>query len=570
MDIKKWMVPKKVDATEEAASSSEPRPVAKRAAQQPLARSDKRSKAIAAVVVPAAPGSTEAAATAAAAAAAEAATTAAPSAEVPPQTPPLSRDFPVPGSWGGTGLTSLSESVVSDETDMEAADGTGTETLPASQAEHSYDFARAEPAAAATKEVTEQTGAAVLSPSFGDREHVASRGGDTSATTAHALAPAGAALASTAASASVGALPGGSSGETKAVEVATSAETMFLEGAENGFALYGTKLGKAWYGALKADPLIAKEYRELGRSYEAQRSFRQRWAATAGAALQHQRLQVQSRLEEDEDVGEYEGISRLIFLEQDEAAGKTYAASCDALDAQGIKFRGKDLVRWNAMTNRAEYLYIKARFRSKFSNLWEERCEHEPTMSSTMSVAAEAGVGMAASTPQKLSVPTQVPGTPGPPPKKNGKQTGGGKSNGPSGEDPEPSPDKAKKTQTPIDKELMKLKLLKIKMIAAQTEGMHLIDTIGSNDEWMFARPATQLKEFHHTLTGFRCRSGFWEYWSLNDTNKVKQKYGEAEIKSELRNKGELEKVVDALETEMACIKASFHVRATTARNRKR
>jgi hypothetical protein len=44
----------------------------------------------------------------------------------------------------------------------------------------------------------------------------------------------------------------------------------------NGFQLRGTRVGRLWYTELQANAALASEYREIGRSYKAQRDFRPR------------------------------------------------------------------------------------------------------------------------------------------------------------------------------------------------------------------------------------------------------------------------------------------------------
>ena len=76
----------------------------------------------------------------------------------------------------------------------------------------------------------------------------------------------------------------------------------------------GTEVGKAWYEALKNDPSLQVKYSQAGKSYTAQREFRQRWAGTKAEELRYKRTQVQTMTDEVLELAEYESYPRSVVL----------------------------------------------------------------------------------------------------------------------------------------------------------------------------------------------------------------------------------------------------------------
>ena len=114
--------------------------------------------------------------------------------------------------------------------------------------------------------------------------------------------------------------------------------------------------------------------------------------------VRKERLQEQKRVEDDTEIGTYHGLTVIQDKEKCDAAGLNYAKNCARLLKEGIKFRGKELVRWNGMTERTEFLYVVATYRSSLTNLWVERAVYKDIVASTIADAA-AGTAPAAAEP---------------------------------------------------------------------------------------------------------------------------------------------------------------------------
>jgi hypothetical protein len=359
-------------------------------------------------------------------------------------------------------------------------------------------------------------------------------------------------------------------------------EGVYAEGAQHGFNLRNSKLGKAWYQALKNDPELAKEYKALGRSYEAQGAFRKRWAANCAEKIRHERTQTQSRAEADEDVGVYHSLKVIEQLEHDPEAAANYAAACEDLARDGITFRGKSFKSYNPMTKKDEFLYVKSTFRSTFENLWQERANHDAVPETLDNASA------AAPTPEKAVQPRGTDSSAAAAAKKGGSGSGGavhgaggvpqgsprgsdddGNGNG-NPRDPAPPTPAPKRQKTEMERDLASLKALKARWTQAHTEARHLLETISDNDEWAFARPAKDLNSYLGELQTFRLKNAFWESWSLQDTSKLRKLFSERAVQDACLDKGALQQAIDRVEAEVACIKASYHARKQTLANRRK
>jgi hypothetical protein len=299
---------------------------------------------------------------------------------------------------------------------------------------------------------------------------------------------------------------------------------------------------------LQKDEAFANEYRELGRSYKAQREFRLRWASNELQKRSETRVQEQTREETEDEAGSYMGLSVIEDAEKCTKAAAAYKESCVEMHKMGILFRNQPMVRWNNMTKREEYLYIKATFRSSLNNLWKHRVEW--------------GDADAEQQPAPPAIAEAAPEVETPQKQKEAKAAGikEAKAAGKGGKPPkEVSPnDKSKKGKCPLDAELNSLRIMKQKWNTALTEASHLLDTIVTNEAWKDLRPATVLTQARDQLLSFRTKTEFWEFASLHDTNKIKARFSENAIFDELRAKSGLMTAISELETETAGVKAAF------------
>ena len=89
----------------------------------------------------------------------------------------------------------------------------------------------------------------------------------------------------------------------------THKEKLLEAGGTSGFDLR-SETGKLWYEALKETPGLAEDYRKVGKRYQDQRLFRERWASQKAEALKHERLQKQQQIDEVYEDGEYMTLAR--------------------------------------------------------------------------------------------------------------------------------------------------------------------------------------------------------------------------------------------------------------------
>ena len=153
------------------------------------------------------------------------------------------------------------------------------------------------------------------------------------------------------------------------------------EAAQNksGFEMRGA-VGAMWSRALKECEELREDYKQVGKNYDSQRTFRKRWAAKQAETLKHSREQSQSIYELDEQTGQYEPPMRIVVLEGGDksahVAASHFCARALFLTRKGITFHGKPFVSWNEWTKRYEFLYIKKSFQTRFEQCWREKVEY--------------------------------------------------------------------------------------------------------------------------------------------------------------------------------------------------
>ena len=161
----------------------------------------------------------------------------------------------------------------------------------------------------------------------------------------------------------------------------TENEKRFAEGAEHGFNTRETWVGGKWQKMLKSNPALKAAYAEVGKSYEAQRKFRQEWASKEAQKLKTARMMTQTTIEVDEKNVEYLSLSAVWQKEggarMDWGAAFAYVQSCISFHKKGITCRGRPFITFNDMTQRFDFAYIRKGFRSAFEQTWRRQVDFD-------------------------------------------------------------------------------------------------------------------------------------------------------------------------------------------------
>ena len=80
---------------------------------------------------------------------------------------------------------------------------------------------------------------------------------------------------------------------------------------DGGFKIDNSTVGMAWTYALLKDPVLKNNYASQGKSRDAQRHFRQQWAATMFEQKVQEKVQEITNSEVDEIAGEYLPVTEI-------------------------------------------------------------------------------------------------------------------------------------------------------------------------------------------------------------------------------------------------------------------
>ena len=132
-----------------------------------------------------------------------------------------------------------------------------------------------------------------------------------------------------------------------------------------------------WRNALKKNPALSTEYKELGRSFEKQRAFRKRWAATELKKLEEQWVHTEEDIAEDGTDGIYYPLARIWKEEGKDPSGAlaavNYVTACVRFEAEGKRLKGRPFVLFNKMTQRNEFLYLTRPCRDRLKDVRTHR-----------------------------------------------------------------------------------------------------------------------------------------------------------------------------------------------------
>ena len=333
-------------------------------------------------------------------------------------------------------------------------------------------------------------------------------------------------------------------GPTGAEEPAADdrAKSFEIAATDGRFDLRKGAVAKAWLKYM-ADPQAAKDYKEVGKSYEKQRLFRKRWAEGKVVEFRYKKTQAETKANEEMEAGTYESQRRIEILENDVEAAAIYAVNCEKLFYKGIKFMGQPFMKQNCMTDRTEFLYLKAAYRTRIGTTWAETADIDDNPGSVP--ATEPETPMPVQKPSTISIAEDNT--------KKGKQ-GDVPPDGSDGS-PKDKDTKEKKDKTMADVELSKLRVLKSRWNTCVADARGLMNVIACNADWAEFRPCDDLTKLCNELEGIRNHSPFYQQWCM-DPAKLRRLFTEPEIMIEARRRGEIENLIERSEEHCAVLKA--------------
>ena len=331
---------------------------------------------------------------------------------------------------------------------------------------------------------------------------------------------------------------------------------MFKEASETGkFDLRASKVGQMWSREIQADPRLRAAYAAIGRSYEAQRKYRQEWAAKKFIEAKSERTKLTTSTVSTKSRGIHYPI-KVIFTKEggDLAAARAtqnYILTALSKHARGETDAGTPYVYFNSWSRRHEFLYIKKRFDNDFAKTWQ-----------TTSYEAAAGAALADAEPAAAASTAEEP-----PNKKSrlaagAKAKSGSKGKGkakakPTAEE-EALKQKAKEESAARRKrlaaKLSKVKSLKIRSDAANSRLTDILSAATTPKWTVWASPShfQKAQAAKSLLDLFKNSSDVWGAWAVQAGFEAyaKKHFEEDHLEAQLSRTGELEPLIASLEKE--------------------
>ena len=328
---------------------------------------------------------------------------------------------------------------------------------------------------------------------------------------------------------------------------AKSKEEQLLEEAlkTGSFDLRGA-VGRAWAAEKKLNKVLAKQYEELGKSYERQRAFRLQWAKQRKSELRKRRYETHEQSLSDNTECEYLSFLRVWEMEGKDVAGleatKNYWISAMQLWSKGVTLHGKEHLKLNVRTKRPEVLYVREKITFSETHRWgmtQEQHSDPPDDND----GGPDGQTNTPNQPNNQGTKNKLPpGEPG-----NG------------GKVPKIDP-VVEQTRKKLRERLQKADKIKGAMNAACSSAEDLLGIIAKDQEWSWANNEHALRELRgarSAIVTFKESSSFYRDWTVSDSfaSLVKKKYKDDDAMAELSRLGEIDKKVATLSREVACLK---------------
>jgi len=165
---------------------------------------------------------------------------------------------------------------------------------------------------------------------------------------------------------------------------------------DGGFKIDNSTVGMAWTYALLKDPVLKNNYASQGKSRDAQRNFRQQWAATMFEQKVQEKVQEITNSEVDEIAGAYLPVTQIWKNEGKDVAAIT--ATANVLEEIARRQRLYELgdpeggsrpwVKYDTFSKRNKYLYLSEKCSDTFRKARTVRVTTTPGTGSTSGAAA--------------------------------------------------------------------------------------------------------------------------------------------------------------------------------------
>ena len=151
------------------------------------------------------------------------------------------------------------------------------------------------------------------------------------------------------------------------------------------------RVGQWWAKAIAEDSDLKKEYQAVGKSFAAQRAFRDRWCKKEFEIAKAQRLQEEVVANRDELAGTYYSASRIWVEEGKDASA--LKATCNYVKMaiekhqNNEQLNGRPYVIWNSWTKCYKFLYITQSFNDSYTHKQRNIHEEKPVEINRKAVA---------------------------------------------------------------------------------------------------------------------------------------------------------------------------------------
>ena len=159
------------------------------------------------------------------------------------------------------------------------------------------------------------------------------------------------------------------------IKALTARAKMFRAAANaEKFDLQGNQVGYHWSKEVANKPDLKEDDDRVGKSRDAQRLYRKRWAARHANKLDSQimMLKKETYTEIDESIGEFVSIATIYRDEGGESSNPVIRRAGIAATANYLEFcmRQAHFVQFNEATGRCDFLKLTRRWRKQWEQSW--------------------------------------------------------------------------------------------------------------------------------------------------------------------------------------------------------
>ena len=321
--------------------------------------------------------------------------------------------------------------------------------------------------------------------------------------------------------------------------------------AEDGFDLRSSEVGQAWSRDVLKDPELRREYQSIGKSFKRQREFRAMWAKKKFEALSERQSFEEKSLDVERAKSEYQNWQQLLDKAKSRRGALNYWKECMAKFANKEKFGGKEWVAYDNMMKMTVVLWVH---RSHLQDVSKAHINQKK--GATMRVPDQPGSEVKQEEPappvrsSKRTMPESPakvePGNLPSPPVKKGKSCS-------------EVPTDAKEFSKYMNSKFTKLKGLKVRLDACQSQLCEVQTAMTSQREWQWAQvESSEFASLKAAVDQSKAKSAFWTSWGLSQANlfqqQAKKTHRSEDVLKELDHLAEVETIIGKLEKHLAMV----------------